>query len=150
MKTPKAKARARKRVRRKLKGRDLNGYRSGFELDTASTLRKKRKKHGFEYEYETVVLEYTIPARLAKYTPDFPVTNRSGHVWYLETKGRFVAEDRKKHRLLKEQRPDLDIRIYFMKDNPIRKGSKTKYSDWCRKLQIPYCVGELDIEWFDT
>ena len=146
MKSPKAKARAKKRARRRDK---RGGYRSIFELETSKTLRRWRRKLGFEFEYETIVLEYEVPARVAKYTPDFPVTNRDGHEWYLETKGRFDTDDRKKHKLLKEQRPDLDIRIYFMRDNPIRKGSKTKYSDWCRKLNIPFCVGELNKEWFN-
>jgi hypothetical protein len=139
-----------KRARRKNKRRDLNGYRSGFELDTSKVLKHEERKLGYSWSYESDYIEYFKPVTHHKYTPDFTINMRDGRVWYLETKGRWDANDRKKHKLLKEQRPDLDVRMFFMRDNPIRKGSKTKYSDWCRKLQIPFCIGELNMEWFNN
>lgn len=147
MKPPKAKARQKKRARR----RDLRGceYRSMFELDTSKVLRSLHRKCKFSWTYETVKIEYTKPSTDHWYTPDFVIERKDGSVWYLETKGIFDAADRKKHSLIKEQQPDLDIRIFFMRDQAIRKGSKTRYSDWCRKLQIPYCVGKLEMEWFN-
>lgn len=149
MKTPKARARAKKRARRKSKNK--GEYRSMFELDTAKVLNSLRRKtrRNFTWYYESESIYYVVPARNAKYLPDFPIEMRDGRIWYLETKGRFLPQDRRKHELLKEQKPDLDIRIFFMRDQPIRKGSKTKYSDWCRKRNIPFCVGVLNEEWFD-
>lgn len=52
--------------------------------------------------------------------------------------------------LVIEQHPDLDIRLLFMRDNPIYKGSKTKYSTWCKERGIKFHVsanGEVPDEW---
>jgi hypothetical protein len=49
-----------------------------------------------------------------------------------------------------EQNPDLDIRMLFMRNNPITKTSKTKYSDWCDKRGIKYHIsanGSVPEEW---
>ncbi len=148
----KTKKRVKKRAKRKGSRflRD-DGYRSGFEVDVARVLKEHEDKRGFHWGYETEVLEYTVPpkpARVAKYTPDFPITNKSGKVWYLEAKGRWTVADRKKHVMLKTQHPELDIKIFFQRDNKIRTGSKTKYTDFCRKHNIPCCVKELDMNWF--
>jgi len=67
----------------------------------------------------------------------------------VETKGRWVAEDRKKHLLIKKQHPELDIRIVFMSGKTkIRKGSKTTYGDWCDKHQIPWAEKQIPEAWF--
>ena len=67
----------------------------------------------------------------------------------VETKGRWVAEDRKKHLLIKKQHPELDIRIVFMSGKTkIRKGSKTTYGDWCDKHGIPWAEKIIPTSWF--
>lgn len=100
------------------------GFRSGFEQKAATQLLAA----GIDPAYETFKVSYEIPARTASYTADFRLPN--GIV--VETKGRFVTEDRKKHKLIKLQHPDLDIRIVFMRPNtPISKKSKTTYAKWC-------------------
>ena len=149
MKPPRARARMKKRARRKQRTRTTDGYRSLFEFNTSKKLKHEQRKYKYVWSYETDYIEYHKPVTHHKYTPDFTVTMDDGRVWYLETKGLWDPADRKKHKLLKEQRPDIDIRIYFMKDNPINRGSKTKYSDWCRKNNITCCVGELNMEWFE-
>jgi len=142
----KVKARQKKRVRRKLKGRDLNGYRSGFEVTIAQQLRKNQKKQGFHWGYESDKFEYSI---VRTYTPDFFVTTKSGKLILIEAKGRFLSSDRTKHKALKAQRPDLDIRFVFMRDQYVSKAKKTKYSDWCRQHGFKYNIGEIDKEWLD-
>lgn len=54
--------------------------------------------------------------------------------------------------LVINQHPDKDIRMLFMRDNYIYKGSKTKYSDWCKAHGIKYHVsahGTVPEEWFE-
>jgi hypothetical protein len=79
----------------------------------------------------------TRPRILRSYTPDFVLPN--GII--LECKGKFVAEERKKHAAIKEQHPELDIRLLFQYDSKITKNSKTRYTEWCRKKEIPAAVG---------
>lgn len=68
----------------------------------------------------------------------------------METKGRFTATDRKKHLLVKAQRPDLDIRFVFSNSRAkLNKGSKTTYADWCNKHGFLYADKLIPTEWLD-
>jgi len=112
-------------------------FRSGFEERIASQLRR----NGIKYSYESLVIEYE---RLSTYTPDFILPN--GII--IETKGRWVSEDRTKHLLVKQQHPDLDIRLLFQNAyNKIRKGSKTTYAMWCEKKGILYAHKQIPKSW---
>ena len=114
-------------------------FRSGFEERIASQL----KRCGIDYTYESLVIEYK---RLSTYTPDFILPN--GII--IETKGRWVTEDRSKHLLIKEQHPDLDIRLLFQNaHNKIRKGSKTTYAMWCIKYGFDYADRSIPSEWIN-
>ena len=120
--------------------KQINGYRSGFENKVASALSEQKVK----FEYEVTQIEYVKPETHHKYTVDFTLPNGI----LVETKGRWVLEDRKKHLLIKEQHPELDIRIVFQ--NPrgkIRKGSKTTYADYCDKHGILWAEKEIPKEW---
>ena len=64
------------------------GYRSGLEEAVDSTL----KQSGIDGEYEKHKVSYTVPISYHEYTPDFRLPNGI----FIETKGRFVFEDRKK------------------------------------------------------
>lgn len=69
---------------------------------------------------------------------------------YLECKGRWLSQDFNKLKLVKQQHPDIDLRMIFQRDLPIRKGSKTKYSHRAEKLGIPYTVsskGTVPLSW---
>ena len=102
----------------------------------------KRKKVKFKYESEKV--SFVVPAKSRTYTPDFFLSN--GII--IETKGRWTLEDRKKHLLIKEQNPNLDIRIVFQNENQkIRKGSKTTYADFCNKHGILFASKEIPEDW---
>lgn len=104
----------------------IKGYRSGLE----EKLAKQLQEAGVESDYESLTITYEVPASTHKYTPDFPLPN--GII--VESKGLFDADDRKKHLLVKQQHPHLDIRFVFSRSSaPIYKGSKTTYGDWCRK-----------------
>ncbi len=97
-----------------------HGFRSGLEEDVDKSL----KSNGVDGEYEQHKISYAKPATNHTYTPDFKLPNGI----YIETKGRFVLADRKKHVLIKQQHPELDIRFVFQNSrNKIRKGSKTTY-----------------------
>jgi len=127
--------------------RKINFYRSGFE----EKVQKALKEAKIPYEYETEVIHYTVPASKHKYTPDFIFTRADGTKLYVEAKGRFDPDDRKKMLLIKEQHPDIDIRLLFMRDQPIRKGSKTFYSMWCIKNNIDYACGiDMPKEWLEV
>lgn len=99
-------------------------WRSGLEEAVAENL----KQRGVPVIYERVVVTYEKPLQKSRYTADFLIPN--GII--IETKGWFVTADRKKHKLIKEQHPNLDIRFVFSNPNAkIGKKSKTTYAKWC-------------------
>ncbi len=85
-----------------------NGYRSGLEDTTATCIAKA----GCVVLFETDKINYVVPSRDAKYTPDFKLPKEGGF-FYIETKGIWSVQDRQKHLLIKEQYPDIDIRFVF-------------------------------------
>jgi len=118
----------------------INGYRSGFENKVASALSEQKVK----FEYEVTQIEYVKPETHHKYTVDFTLPNGI----LIETKGRWTLEDRKKHLLIKQQHPELDIRFVFQNPNgKIRKGSKTTYADYCEKHNILWSDKVIPTAW---
>lgn len=116
------------------------GFRSGLEEKVAEFLTSK----GVKFTFETMKITYVKPETKHIYTPDFILDN--GII--IETKGRWLLDDRKKHLLIRKQRPDLDIRILFQNANAkISKGSKTSYADFCEKNGIPYAHREIPVAW---
>jgi|TARA_R110001583_G_scaffold8435_13_gene40311 hypothetical protein len=119
-----------------------HGYRSGFEHKVSEQLTEQKIKFG----YEDTVIEYTIPERKSKYTVDFTLPNGI----LVETKGRWVAADRKKHLLIKKQQPELDIRLVFQSaKSKISKGSKTTYADYCDKHGIQWAEKQIPESWIN-
>ena len=107
------------------------GVRSGLEADSCKYLEDK----GIPYEYEKHKIKWE-DHQWRSYTPDF-VLDSNGII--VETKGRFVAADRRKHLKVKEQYPKLDIRFVFTNSKTkINKGSKTSYGDWCERHGFQY------------
>ena len=130
-----------KRPRRKKRpSRRTSNFHSGFEAKTAHYLTRL----GVEFEYESTKIKYM---KMATYTPDFILPN--GII--VETKGLWTSEDRTKHLLIREQHPELDVRLCFQNArNKIRKGSKTTYAIWCEKKGIKYCDKTIPKSWLNT
>lgn len=118
-----------------------HGFKSGLEENISQQIESK----GIKVEYETEQVPYIIPASEHTYHPYFRLPNGIR----VETKGRFVLADRKKHLLVKEQHPELDIRFVFTNSkNKISKKSKTTYGMWCEKHGFKYADKEIPDEWF--
>lgn len=121
-------------MRRKIKINPLQlekKSRSGLEDKARLILHKHKIQH--EYEPKDKKLEWVEPVKYHKYLPDIQI----GNIIY-ETKGRFTLQDRTKMLLLKQQHPNIRFIMVFQKNQPIRKGSKTLYSDWCNKNGIEW------------
>lgn len=117
------------------------GYRSGLE-DKVS---KQLKESGVTFEYETLKIVYEVN-ETRKYTPDFLLPN--GII--IETKGRFVSADRKKHLLIQKQHPNLDIRFVFSNSKAkLNKGAKSTYGQWCDKHGFLYADKEIPEDWIN-
>ena len=115
--------------------------RSGLEDKIAAQIQRANVKA----EYEAYELHYEIPASNHVYTPDFLLPN--GVI--VEAKGIFDVEDRKKHLLIKEQFPELDIRFVFTNPNhKLYKGAKSTYREWCEKHGFQYAKGLIPSSWF--
>lgn len=119
------------------------GYKSGLEEEIGNQL----SLNGIEFKYEDKEkrIEYIKPETKHKYTPDFPFDNI-----IIETKGRFLSDDRKKHLLIKKQHPELDIRFVFSNSKTkISKKSNTTYADWCNKYGFKFADKMIPIEWLE-
>jgi hypothetical protein len=117
------------------------GYRSGLESKVSAQLNEA----GVSFEYETFKIEYQVN-ETRKYTPDFRLPN--GII--VETKGRFISDDRKKHLLVQQQHPDLDIRFVFSNSKAkLNKGAKSTYADWCIKHGFLYADKTIPEEWLN-
>ena len=86
-----------------------NGFRSGLENTVSEQIVARTK----QLEYESYILPYVKPETTHKYNPDFVLPN--GII--VETKGLLDIDDRKKHVLIQEQYPNLDIRFVFSNIN---------------------------------
>lgn len=116
------------------------GFRSGLEEAIADNLTSK----GVGFTFEELTIPYVKPEKPAKYTPDFVLAN--GII--IESKGRFLTEDRQKHLLIQKQHPELDIRFVFSNSKTkISKRSKTTYADWCIKHGFLYADKEIPDAW---
>lgn len=108
-------------------------FKSGLEKKIADQL----EAEGLSFEHEKHKFKYDVPARVSTYTPDFKL----GTI-FIETKGGFgygpgrfsggdPAKERQKLILIKQQHPNLDLRIVFQRaSTPIYKKSPTSYGKW--------------------
>ena len=109
------------------------GYRSDLEEQTAKDLKKRK----VSFSYEETKIKW-LDSKMRTYTPDFVLPN--GVI--VETKGRFVAADRRKHLEIKKQFGNTyDIRFVFTKSRAkLYKGAKSTYGDWCDKHGFLYAA----------
>jgi len=115
------------------------GYRSGLELKISEYLQELKIK----FLYEGIKIEWEDLA-YRTYTPDFVLPN--GII--IETKGRFTVADRRKHKCIKKQHPNLDIRFVFTNSkSKLQKNSKTSYAQWCIKHGFLYYDRIIPEDW---
>lgn len=122
--------------------------RSQFEFTMYKLLQHALPK-GADLGYETEKLSYTLTK---DYVPDFIITKKDGSKIYVEAKGlgrAFDYDARSKMVAVRQQHPDLDIRIIFMADRPFSKGGKMRPSDWAVKNGYRFAVNEVPDGWFN-
>jgi len=118
-----------------------NTYRSGLEDKLVDSLSKIQK----EVRYESLKVEWE-DLRYRTYTPDFLLDN--GII--IEAKGQFDSEDRHKHKCVRRQHPELDIRFVFSNSRAkLYKGSKSTYADWCSKNKFKWSHRTIPDEWLN-
>lgn len=132
------------------------------EIEVKSNLEKLigeqllQRSSGFIYEKESYKWKEKLPRAICgecetkgkcfverSYKPDFFLSN--GII--LEVKGRFTSKDRKIAAAMKEQHPELDIRMVFSKNNWITRQHKTNYGQWCDSKGILWTVNDIPEEW---
>lgn len=119
-----------------------HGFRSGLEEEVSDYL----KALGVPFTYEEMKIKYIKPASEHQYTPDFVLAN--GII--VETKGRFMIQDRQKHLLIQRQQPDLDIRFVFSNSKQkLSKTSYTTYAKWCEKNKFLYADKTIPEAWIN-
>ena len=132
-----------KTVRQRDVGASARGVKHGYRSGLEDRISEQLKGLSVPFKYEEFKIKYEVH-EVRTYTPDFELPN--GII--VESKGRFVAADRKKHLLVKKQHPELDIRFVFSNSKAkITKGSKTSYGDWCDKNGYIYADKLIPEEW---
>tara|TARA_Y100000034_G_C6899799_1_gene415712 strand:- start:1822 stop:2265 length:444 start_codon:yes stop_codon:yes gene_type:complete len=114
-------------------------YRSKFEQSVAENLERR----GCNFEYESIKVEYILNC---KYTPDFILPN--GII--VEIKGRLTKADARKHRAIKKQHPELDIRFVFMNTSTRVDGSKYTHKQWCKRYKFLFAERIIPKSWTDV
>ena len=131
----------REKEARKIK-RALTGklpMRSGFERTLATQL----KREGTIFTYETLTLPFVMHH---KYRPDFMLEN--GIV--IEAKGvlnKHKKDEASKLIAVKQQHPDIDLRLVFMDANVKIPGTKQTHGQWATRHGFQWASGSIPKEW---
>lgn len=116
-----------------------NSRSRGFE----ERIKAELEVQGVSFSFEPFFVPYQ---KECHYLPDIVLPN--GII--VEVKGWFKSADRTKHKLIREQHPELDIRFVFRNaNNRIGKKSNTTYGKWCRMFGFQYAVNHIPLGWFD-
>jgi len=107
-------------------------FKSKFEVRTDGQIRRSRRS----YSYETERIPYVLASH---YTPDFIITTPTGKL-YIECKGYFRADDKRKLKAVKRQHPELDLRLLFYRE-------VKQYIKWCNKNGFKYAIGKIPKDW---
>lgn len=106
--------------------------RNKFEARIEAQLKKSKVK----FKYETEKIPYVIAGH---YIPDFIIDTKLGKI-YIETKGHFRPEAKRKMVAVKKMHPELDIRLVFYSMSKV-------YVRWAEKHGFKWAVGEIPNEW---
>lgn len=115
-------------------------FKSGFERTVAANLSSR----GLIWKYEPTQIPYIIKS---DYNPDFYFPEFG---FYVETKGKLVYEDRRKHLAVKKQHPELDLRFCFMEAHKKMPGTKSTHAQWAERNGYLWCDKEIPEEWFNA
>lgn len=94
----------------------------------------KRAKANFKYESEKIPYIFT-----GHYIPDFVIVLPTGKI-YVETKGYFRPEHKRKMVAVKKLNPQLDIRLVFY-------AKRTKDIKWAEKYGFKWAIEKIPKEW---
>lgn len=94
------------------------------------------KRNKIEFKYESERIPYLIAGH---YIPDFLILTPTGKL-YIEAKGYFRPEHKRKMIAVKKLNPNLDIRLIFYSENK-------KYIKWCEKNGFKFAIGTIPREW---
>ena len=94
------------------------------------------KKSKVEFKYEPEKIPYVFSGH---YIPDFVLYTSLGKI-YIEAKGHFRPEAKRKMVAVKKMHPAMDIRIVFY-------SFKAKDIRWAEKNAFPYSIGKIPDEW---
>lgn len=124
---------------------------NAFEYKTYQRLCELFTSNKVEYEPER--FDYTTKQT---YLPDFRVATSDGHIIWIETKGNGRAFDhavRTKMINVRDQHPEIDLRIIFYSDGKIgpkrKDGSFLKQSDWAKKNNFKFAIRDFPMEWLN-
>lgn len=96
----------------------------------------KKSKLAFKYESERI--PYLIAGH---YIPDFIITTPSGKI-YIEAKGYFRPEAKRKLIAVKKLNPQLDIRLVFYAYRP-------DYIRWAERSGFKWAIEDIPRDWLD-
>lgn len=133
----------RKRMRRHGVGITIQAKEAGFRSTLELKLSRELAAAGVNALYEPKCIYYT-DARRRRYLPDFVLPNGV----CLEAKGWYLSSDRTKHRLIKAEYPDLDLRFVFANPaNRLGTKSQTTYAKWCDTHGFQHAHGSIPEAW---
>lgn len=95
-------------------------------------------KHKVSFKYEDEKIPYVL---YRNYIPDFIIETPRGKI-YIEAKGYLRPEHKAKMVAVKQQYPDLDIRMLFYSYNK-------KYIKWAEKYGFKYATYVIPEEWLN-
>ena len=103
-----------------------------FELKIFNQL----EKANIDFKYESERIPYIIAGH---YIPDFVIKTATGNI-YLETKGYFRPEHKRKMAAVKKMHPELDIRLIFY------SASKSNIR-WAIKHGFKFAFHQVPEDW---
>lgn len=113
--------------------------RNAFEEEVYKHLAKEYGRNNVQYEAAS--FPYTLSY---SYTPDFVVSD-GNTAFYVEAKGYFRPDNRRTMVAVRDQTPNLDLRIIFQRNSKLSKNGKQRYSDWADKHNFSHCIGTSHI-----
>ena len=135
------------------KKKQFKPLRSGLERQHYEQL--KESGIGFEYEPEKIEYRKRVIKGICKKCGCTDVYQRKNYIpdWVLangiriESKGRLTSQDRSKMLAVKEQYPNLDLRIVFGTNNKLNKNKAKRYAEWASENGFKFGIKTIPQSW---